>query len=105
MSVTYREQFCVGTSTFGIEDYEQRGDHFFPDLPHKRFHLWRNGCGIGQADTIDEARKIIHIYVVSHFRAARAGHRERMQEAERILGSLGDDPFNLGRFKTGDRLG
>lgn len=45
--------------TFGIEDHEEPGDHFFPDDyksgERKRFCCWVGGCGIGNFETRDAA--------------------------------------------------
>lgn len=98
MSVTYAETYIIGGQTYGIEDYTQPGDHFFPGNDHKRFRLWRSGCGIGQTDDLDEARRLLHGYALSEARAAYHGHQERMISAEKTMAKLGDDPFNLGKF-------
>lgn len=104
MSVPYCEEFSIGGRTYGIEDYEKPGDHFFPENPHKRFRLWVAGGGCGQADTIEEARKLLHTYAVSQTNAECHGHQERMVSAQRTLQKLGDDPFKLGSFLIGRRL-
>lgn len=99
----YREQFNIGGRTFGIEDYEDgqpASEHFFAHKDHKRFRLWVGGCGIGQTDTIETARSLIHTYAVSEASAKYHGHQERMIEAQHTLAKLGDDPFNLGTFRS-----
>lgn len=97
---TYAESYIIGGHGYGIEDYTQPGDHFMPESLHKRFRIWSGGCSIGDCDTLDEARKRLHNYAVSQTRAEYHGHQERMVAAERALAKLGDDIFNLGRFRA-----
>lgn len=96
----YAETYVINGRTYGIEDYSQPGDHFFPEKPHKRFKLWAGGCGIGDHDSLDEARKMLHAYAYSHVNAEYHGHQERAVSAQRALQKLGGDPFNLGRFRA-----
>jgi hypothetical protein len=98
MSVTYRETFRIGSDTYGIEDHEQPGEHFFPEERKQRFRTWHNGCGVDWADSMYEARTLIHADAVSQARMERAGHHERVVRAQRVLDRLGDDPFNLAKF-------
>lgn len=98
--VDYIETYTINGRSYGIEDYKKKGDHFMADQPHKRFRLWANGCGIFQCDDLDEARKVLHSHAVSHVNAEYHGHHERMASAQHAVQKLGDDPFNLGRFRT-----
>lgn len=97
---SYIETYLINGHTYGIEDYEQIGDHLMPkDLQHKRFQLWLNGGGMGQFDDINEARKLLHSHALCQMNAEYRGHKERADNAQRALQKLGDDPFNLGRFR------
>lgn len=95
----YREKFLIEGHTYGIEDYEEKGNHFFPHDEHKRFRIWAGGCGIGQSDTIEAARSLLHTYAVSEASARYHGHQERMVQAQNALAKLGEDSFNLGSFR------
>ena len=57
------EEYKIAHMNFSIEDYKQKPKkdehHFFADRPHKRYHCWVNGGGLGEADTIEEARQIL----------------------------------------------
>ena len=96
----YAETFSINGRAYGIEDYEQPGDHFFPDLPHKRFKLWVGGASIGEHNLLGEARKALHGYAVSLVTAEYHGHQERMVRAQRVLQRLGDDQYNLSEFQV-----
>ena len=67
----YRETYEFAGTTYGIEDHEQPGDHFFPhhytEGKSKRFQCWRNGCGIGGHDTLREARLHLLNYALGSF--------------------------------------
>jgi hypothetical protein len=98
--VDYAEAYQINGHSYGIEDYKKPGDHFMPDRPHKRFALWHGGCGIGGSEDLDEARKLLYEHALSQVRAEYHGHQERMAAANRAMEKLGNDPFNLGRFRT-----
>jgi hypothetical protein len=98
--VKYRESFKVNGRLYGIEDYEDgQDDHFMPDRATQRFHLWAGGCGIGGANSIEDARRLVHSYIVSHLRAERAGFQERANNADRCLSKLGEDFWGLAKFQ------
>ena len=63
-SIPYVETYKIRGSICGIEDYTQgrKKDHFMADLPHKRFKSWFGGGGLGDSDTIEEARQKIADY-------------------------------------------
>ena len=88
----YVERYDIGTGFFGIEDYQKPGDHFFPDKPHRRFRSWYNGCGIGQSDTIKEARKIIFDFVIRDLARSFDYAFETFSKNVMILDKLGDEP-------------
>jgi hypothetical protein len=107
MSITYRETFNIpGLPKVGIEDFEQEGDHFFPEDyasgKAKRFQLWCGGGGFGQASHIDEARAKVHAY------AAQRLTREITQMSIALAlyvttnDQLGGDVFNLARFRVNE---
>ena len=57
------EKYKIADMDLSIEDYKQKpkkGEHhWFADRPHKRYHCWVNGGGLGEADTLEEARQIL----------------------------------------------
>jgi len=57
------EVYKVANMELSIEDYKQKpkkGEyHFFADRPHKRYHCWVNGGGLGQSDSLEDARIIL----------------------------------------------
>ena len=57
------EQYKIANMNLSIEDYKQKPQkgetHFFANYPHKRFRGWVNGGGLGEADTLEEARQIL----------------------------------------------
>jgi hypothetical protein len=63
----YIETYRVGETLYGIEDYQSPGEHFMKNEPHRRFRVWRNGCGIGQCDAFKEARKILFNYLLTEW--------------------------------------
>jgi hypothetical protein len=104
MSVSYRETFIISGRRYGIEDYEEPGDHFMPDEPHQRFRLWYGGSSVGGADTIAEARNLLHTYTVSQTSAEYHGYQERMVRAQNTLAKLGGDSFGLARFQVLEKV-
>lgn len=96
--VDYAETYKINGQNYGIEDYSRPGDHFMPSEPHKRFRLWRSGCGIGQADNISKAREMLHSYALAQALAEYSDHKQRMEAAGHVVTKLGGDPFNLGKF-------
>ena len=90
----YIEKYIIAGTTFGIEDYEQPGDHFFPHRPHKRFKCWVIGCGICDGhDFIEEAREHLRVYAVERLADEIAKLTSRLAVCQEALTLLGDDPF------------
>lgn len=58
----YAETYMIDGSICGVEDYRQRGKHFMPTMPHKRYKSWFGGGGLGDSDTLQEARQKIYDY-------------------------------------------
>lgn len=106
MSTDYVETFVVPRGrhdcTYGIEDFEVPGDHFMPfryeNGECKRFMLWSGGCGIGEADTLEEARQLLQAFIVSQLHVECGVLRETLVRNQAALDWLGGDPFRLGRF-------
>lgn len=90
--VDYRESFVVGKRTFGIEDTVGLG--------RERFRTWASGCPIGSADTIEEARHLLWVYVCAESRALRDRAYQDAVEYESIVTKLADNPFGLAKFLT-----
>jgi mannose/cellobiose epimerase-like protein (N-acyl-D-glucosamine 2-epimerase family) len=85
----YVETFHINDATYGIEDV---GDGFFK--------CWKSGCAIYTADDIAAARKILHQYACSQARAEIGTYQRLVDRATSALEKLGNDPFNLGRFRV-----
>ena len=97
------ERYVIpGAGSYGIEDYESPGLHFFLDEylsgRCKRFRLWRNGCGVGQADSLEEARQLIHDYARHHLQDEFERLDKTLAGITASRKKLGDDVFRLGRF-------
>lgn len=71
------------------------------ELGEASYQVRFGGYVISTAKTVGEARKTLHTYMVSQLRAERAGFYERATNADRALTKLGEDEFNLGRFRVG----
>lgn len=103
--VAYLECFEICGAAYGIEDYaDGKGEdaHFFPEKyrsgEYQRFHLWRNGCGIGEAATLAEARKAVHLYATRTLRREVVELEDKLANRRDAIARLGLDPFYLSRF-------
>ena len=85
----YRETYEFADTTYGIEDHEQPGDHFFPQDyasgKSKRFHNWCGGGGIGSHDTLREARIHLLNYALSKFDNEVKKIQSRLSEIEEAV--------------------
>lgn len=86
--IEYSEKYIINELVCGIEKYAGEG-----------YKVWHKGCGIAITSTIGEARKRLHAHMISRLRAERADFSERAAKVECALTKLGDDEFNLGRFR------
>lgn len=110
MAVTYIEEYRVptpaGNVTYGIEDYEAPGDHFFPDYYFtgqcKRFRLWRSGGGFGQADTLQEARDKLAEYAMYNLRNDISAYKSALVRLEAAHEQADDsaDPMSVFLVRT-----
>ena len=98
--IKYRESFRIGKENWGIEDYKQPGDHFMPDKKHLRFKIWLGGCGVGEFDSIEESRQFIFDCANSNIRRRILNVEKTIKTLKYELKLLGDDSFNLGRFRS-----
>jgi hypothetical protein len=97
----YKEKFVVRGTTYGIEDYEQKGvKHFMPHLKHKRFHNWAGGCGIGDYDTIADARGALLAFITRRTKDDLERAEKVVDECDGVLEMLDNDPFNLSAYKV-----
>lgn len=104
----YIEKYEVpGDSFYGIEDYldgQPMKDHFFGYKFDKdrdpRYLLWRGGCGIGTAETINEARGKLFRFIRDRINQKHKCLIKQTDEISGVVGQLGDDPFNLGEFRV-----
>lgn len=96
----YRETFTILSRTYGIEDLDQPGPHFFVTRTqdaHGRFRLWAGGCSIGQANTIEEARQKLHAYIATRLGENLRNYQVQVAELTNALAVL-EDPFHLALF-------
>lgn len=100
--VHHIEKYTIRGSSYGIEDREDGrhdADHFFPDdKTRKRFSCWVGGCGIGQFDTLEEARTKL----IDHARFRAAGDKasavRTVQECDHVLITLSPSANPLSVF-------
>lgn len=86
--IAFIEQFTVAGDLYGIEDYEQPGDHFLPSLSHRRFRLWRNGGAFAQADRLTDARETLHQYMVAQLSEESTRLSIQLDEVDRAAHEL-----------------
>lgn len=108
----YIESFFINGAKYSIEDYEDgqpMEEHFFgmrygsgKTGDCKRFRLWRNGGGFGQADTLQEARQLLLDYATQNLKAEEASAKRKYVTASACLGTLGTDTAHLFRFEVKD---
>ena len=86
MAIHYIETYSTPAGyTFGIEDHADglgEDQHFFHhdylEGKAKRFRTWSNGCGIGNVDTLEEARKLIADHIMDRSRAGVAHNLKQL---------------------------
>lgn len=103
--VDYVEEFTVLGKRLGIEDMEDTRpgvEHFFPEHATHRYQLWAGGCGVGRANTIQEAREILHDYAIRQARDLADKATRSLEAANAVLKKLGEDPTYLFRFENND---
>jgi len=86
---TYVEKFVINRKTYGIEA-----------LLDGNYKPWVGGCAIGGPMTLPEARETLHRYAISQNEAERGSGQRMVENAETALRRLGNDTFNLGRFRV-----
>lgn len=86
----YVQRFVINRKTYHVQ--ELADGSFLPRYAGYSIHL--------PVKTMVEAREILHRYAVSQSRAEIASAEAMMKAALGALALLGDDPFNLGRFRT-----
>ena len=84
--VEYVQKFSINRVTYGIEEKEGR------------FQLWKGGCGIGNASSLDGARKMIRDYAASALRMEIESYQDIISRTRRALDILEMDP--LGHFEV-----
>lgn len=85
----YAEAFRVNRVTYLI-----KGD------PGGRLTVWRSGSMIAETKLgIDDARSILHGYAISQAHAEIGSAERQLIDATSTLERLGQDKFNLGRFR------
>lgn len=104
MSATKLETYKVANMELSIEDYKQKlpkgESHFFADRPHKRYHCWVNGGGLGQADTLEEARKVLFDWATARLNEAIYKLNEDLFIRLQAKHLLADSIENLQGFKV-----
>jgi len=98
----YIETFVIDGTTYGIEDYKDGRppeDHFMADRAKKRYKCWKGGCGVGDRDTLEQARKLIYDYAQLYLSTEHCKTTLRLQSLSKTLSRLGlDDVFQLAQF-------
>lgn len=90
----YVESYRIVGTTYGIEDYEQPGDHFCVSEKHKRFECWVNGCGIGEGyNSIVEAREFIRQDAIEALNEEIGKLSRRLFECQEAAALLKVDPL------------
>ena len=96
MTNNYREVFLVnGTICEIVSQYEAADEEL-----EGRFSVRYAGNRIGGTNDLNEARKMLHVYLTSQLAAEVDGYQRELDRAQRALGALGGDVFNLGRFSN-----
>ncbi len=98
----YIESYRIDDNRYDIEDYDDGQDpkiHFMAMYPHKRFRLWMNGAGLGQADTIEQARKNLFDLICRMEKDALTAYRKVVKVRERAIRKLGSTVSNLQKFR------
>lgn len=90
--VDYVQTFVVEGRRYGIEDHEAPGAHFFPHKyasgERKRFTCWVGGSGIGQYDTLEEARLAMGNHIRREYREKVEAARDQVTRGLAILDRL-----------------
>ena len=106
MPTLYIEEYSIDGHKFAVEDHEDgqpAEKHFFHNHylsgEGKRFHCWHNGCGVGQFDTLADARFKIRDYALNDANRKYNMALDHKREAIAIIDALsGDDIFKLAAF-------
>lgn len=95
----YVETFVVNKVTYGIEVVPRKDDDS-PWTESKGYKLWAGECCISSVQkTIEEARLLLYLYIVSQERANFACYSKMADESWSVLQQIeGKDAFSLGRF-------
>lgn len=99
----YIEEFEIGNRTFGIEDFQAPGEHYFPPKQPLRFKCWVGGGSIGSEVTIEHARERIFGYARERLDADLVETKARLRALEKVDTKLGNDVFNLCKFAAKKR--
>ena len=98
------EEYKIASMYLNIEDYKQKpkkGEHhFFADHPHKRYHCWASGGGLGEADTIEEARQILFRWATDRLNESIYKLNESLFISLQAKHLLADNMDNLQGFKV-----
>src|SRR5690242_8116469 len=88
---TAAEKFIIGGRSYEVR--ENDGGRFQP---------WVGGCAISSSvSTKDSARAALHEYAVKEAKRIADRAAADYARASETLAALGDDVFNLGRYRTG----
>ena len=104
MSTPKLEEYKIAHMNLSIEDYKQKpknGEtHFFANHPHKRFRGWVNGGGLGEADTIEEARQILFQWANDRINEDIYNLNDKLYVRLQAKHLLNDNIDNLQGFKV-----
>lgn len=87
------ETYYIWEDSYIIE----KGDCF--NETEEGFSVWRNGCKINSAKTIEEARSNLFSYCMKQLKQEQEKLETKLTSIKQELKYLGQDVFNLGIFR------
>ena len=104
MTTPKLEEYKIANMNLSVEDYKQKpkkGEHhFFADHPHKRYRCWVGGGGLGEADTLPEAREILFQWATARLNEDVYKLNEQLFIRLQAKHLLNDNMENLQDFKV-----
>ena len=84
-----------------IEDYKDKNKgHFMHTKPPKRYYCWCNGGGLGEANTLDEARQKLFDFAMDRLHEGVKRFTGKLHACLDAQRTLGEDINNLQKFKV-----
>jgi len=98
------EEYKVANMNLYIEDYKQKPkdgeSHFMPSFPHKRYHCWVGGGGLGEFDTLPEARDDLFKWAIARLNEDIYKLNEQLYIRLQAKHLLAESVDNLQGFKV-----